>query len=302
MDRHDFLRGLHGSLRPRSYLEIGVNDGRGLATSSTRSIGVDPDFRINAELACDLKLVRKTSDDFFAAPDALDWFPARSVDLTFIDGMHLSEFALRDFINAERISTSTSVIIFDDMLPRRTEEAARDRKVREWAGDVFKVAAVLQARRPDLVVVPVDTEPTGLLLVTNLDPVSTVLQEAYDAVLPELQSIDPQQVHEDVLLRTTAADPQQLLDSPVWSELAAARDGAAPAAVTSLAMLRGTARYVPDPPEPEPWPPPNKTAKAAAKPAPKPAPKPPPKPPPPPPVPVSLTRRLRKGLARRIAG
>src|SRR6516165_5157301 len=104
MDRHEFLSLVHEHYRPRSYLEIGVNDGLGLARSRTRTIGVDPDFCITVELACDLKLVKATSDDFFARPDVVSWFPGGVVDFTFIDGLHLFEYALRDFMNTERLS------------------------------------------------------------------------------------------------------------------------------------------------------------------------------------------------------
>ena len=58
--------------------------------------------------------------------------------MAFIDGMHLSEFALRDFIGVERLSRWTGVAIFDDMLPG-VEEAGRDRRTRAWTGDVYKV-------------------------------------------------------------------------------------------------------------------------------------------------------------------
>ena len=50
-----------------------------------------------------------------------------TLDLAFIDGMHLFEYALRDFINVERFADWSSVIVFDDMLPRNVDEAARDR-------------------------------------------------------------------------------------------------------------------------------------------------------------------------------
>jgi hypothetical protein len=271
MNRHQFLTSVHQRLQPRSYLEIGVNDGRGLARSSTRTIGVDPAFVVRVELACDLKLVKATSDDFFARPDAISWFPEGVVDLTFIDGLHLFEVALRDFMNAERLSSPSSVIIFDDVLPRSVAEAARDRHTREWTGDVFKVMAVLERYRPDLTLIPIDTAPTGLLVVLGLDPTSKVLAEHYDEIMQTELTGDPQHVPDEVLHRRTAADPYRVLDSPIWAELAAARDEPGPVAdIEKLRTLRGTARFTLAPPQEEPWPP-----KKAAPPAPEkqPAPK-----------------------------
>src|SRR3712207_4263709 len=76
---------------------------------------------------------------------------------------------------------------------------------------------------------------------------------------------DPQRVPEEVLHRRAAADPQQVADSPIWGELAAARETAA--AVTSLdalRSLRGTSRFRLIPPPDEPWPP-KKAARPAAR-------------------------------------
>lgn len=271
MNRHQFLSGLHERLAPRSYLEIGINDGRGLARSSTRTIGVDPAFKVKVELACDLQLVKATSDDFFAAADPFAWFPHRAPDLSFIDGMHLAEFALRDFINTERHSERAGVIVLDDMLPRSIDEAARDRHTGAWTGDVYKVALVLEQHRPDLTVVPLDTAPTGLVLVVGLDPDNRTLSERYDEILAEHIYDDPQRVPDDVLHRRDAADPQAVLASAVWPELLAARAaGRAPdgGALAELAGLRGTADFRLEPPALEPWPVPKKKKAAAARPAP----------------------------------
>src|SRR4051812_36757991 len=82
VDRHGFIAAVHERYRPRSYLEIGVDEGAGLAQSRTRTIGVDPAFGITSELACDLQLVRATSDDFFARPDALAWFAEDVIDFS----------------------------------------------------------------------------------------------------------------------------------------------------------------------------------------------------------------------------
>jgi hypothetical protein len=76
---------------------------------------------------------------------------------------------------------------------------------------------------------------------------------------------DPQQVPDDVLHRRTAADPYRVVDSPVWAELAAARDQAGPVAgVDGLRTLRGTARFQLVPPQEDPWPP-RRTAPAPAR-------------------------------------
>ena len=228
MERHQFLTVVHERYKPRSYLEIGINDGLGLARSATRTIGVDPDFCIGVELACDLQLVKATSDDFFARADAISWFPEGVVDFTFIDGLHLFEVALRDFMNAERVSAPTSVIVLDDVLPRSVSEAARQQRTLLWAGDTYKVTAVLERYRPDLTTVLLDTEPTGMLLVVGLDPTNTVLGEHYDEIVGRHATDDPQAVPDEVLERHKAVDPRRVADSAVWEELARARDTGGP--------------------------------------------------------------------------
>ena len=113
--------------------------------------------------------VRETSDEYFDRADPLAPLGGRRVGLSFIDGMHLAEFALRDFINVERCHRSGAVV-FDDILPRSADEAARGRHTRAWTGDVYKMLGILARHRPDLICLRVGTEPTGLLLVLGLDP------------------------------------------------------------------------------------------------------------------------------------
>ena len=236
MDRHTFLRHLHERLSPRTYLEIGVKDGRSLALSRVPSIGVDPDFKVTRGLRCDLHLVRSTSDDFFARPDPVahlrggrnpirnlrrgrpvlgGWVGRVTVDLAFIDGMHLFEYALRDLMNVERYAGPSSVIVLDDVLPRSIDEAARDRHTSAWAGDVYKIADVLRAHRPDLVLVPMDTTPTGVLVVLGADPRNRELQAEYERLVAEQVRPDPQDVPASVLERAGAVDPARFVASPV---------------------------------------------------------------------------------------
>jgi hypothetical protein len=236
--KHELLRRLHARLQPRSYFEIGVRRGKSLTLSRAQSVGVDPHFVVSFELQCDVHLVRSTSDEFFARTDPFAYLE-HPIDLAFIDGMHLAEYALRDFINTERHCHPGSVIVIDDVLPRTVEQAGRarvgDAVGHAWAGDVFKLVEVLRAHRPDLVVLEVDTAPTGTVVVLLPDPTDVSLGRTYDAVVGDLVTADPQVVPDEVLGRTRAIEPRTLLQAPIWHKLVASRRLDQQAARVSLA-------------------------------------------------------------------
>jgi hypothetical protein len=224
MKRHELLAHLHHDYRPRTYLEIGINTGRSLSLSRTTTIAVDPDFRIKTEINCDVQVLKMTSDDFFARDDPLAHFSNRRVDLAFIDGLHLFEYALRDFINVERHSDWTSVIVLDDVLPREAIQASRRQESTLWTGDVFKLSEILRAHRPGLLLWEVDTDPTGVLLIFGADPSSGILAERYDEIVRGYSHPDPQTVGEEILCRQRAVDPQSIAGAGFWRSLIDARE------------------------------------------------------------------------------
>jgi hypothetical protein len=122
----------------------------------------------------------------------------------------------------------------DDMLPRNVDEAARDRHTGDWAGDVYKVALVLRELRPDLILLPVDTEPTGVLVILGADAGSTILRDRHDALVERWATPDPQAVPVDILERRGVYDPEALLAADWWSELARARRGAGRGALDAV--------------------------------------------------------------------
>lgn len=63
-----------------------------------------------------------------------------------------------------------------------------------WTGDVWKTIKVLIERRPDLDIKILDADRTGLAVVKNLDPRSTLLKECYDEVLTEYQNMELEKV------------------------------------------------------------------------------------------------------------
>jgi hypothetical protein len=225
VNRHQFLRRLHENYKPRTYFEIGINDGRSLALSRVPTVAVDPAHRITSEIHCDLHLVKATSDDFFAREKPLGHLGDKPLaDLAFIDGMHLFEYVLRDFINTEKYADWSSVIVFDDQLPANADQAARDRHTGFWTGDVYKIIPVLQRYRPDLRFAVMDTEPTGVMVVFGADPTSTVLSDKYDEIMDQFLLKDPQDVPGELSTRAAAMQPEVVLEASFWSTLVAARD------------------------------------------------------------------------------
>lgn len=213
--RHDFLRSLHGLLRPKTYLEIGVQTGRSLALagSGTMAYGVDPDPQITVPLPHAM-VHRMTSDDFFASVDAEQVRKQHGgIDLAFIDGMHLVEYALRDFMGVERLARpdGRTVAVFDDVLPYSAAIAGREPLPGDWAGDVWKIDPVLGSERPDLITILVDVDPTGVLVVLGLDPdTDRGLDRLYDDIVADWAREMP--VPRPILDRLGAVQPADALD------------------------------------------------------------------------------------------
>lgn len=193
MSRYDFLKALHDGLRPETYLEVGVQYGSSmrLANPDTYCIGIDPNPQTDLGRT-NVEIYPMTSDTFFGHQSRADTSPTppewealkgRFIDLAFIDGMHLFEYALRDFRHIESWCTPKSIVIFDDVLPYNQAIAAREQPPGDWTGDVWKIFYVLKANRPDLKLTLVDVAPTGLLVVQSLDPDDLVLWEQYDSIV-----------------------------------------------------------------------------------------------------------------------
>lgn len=177
-----WLDRFYTGLRPQSVLEIGVFDGQSIARvrPPTLAIGVDPEPRLAYSLTAQTHIFTETSDAFFArgGPDAL--LAGRPLGVGFIDGLHLYEQALKDFINLERYCGPRSVILFHDTVPLDEPTQTRARDTTFHTGDVWKVVPCLKHYRPDLDVFTIATPWTGLTVVTGLDPASRVLADRYD--------------------------------------------------------------------------------------------------------------------------
>jgi hypothetical protein len=210
----DLVAKIHAALLPRTYVEIGIEFGTSLqlVLPGTQAIGIDPAPKIRTRLDSATRVFPMTSDAFFEQHDLRALLGDRPVDLAYIDGLHLFEFALRDFINVEQASSPDSVILIDDTYPPTAVSAARDRTTNIWAGDVWKVVLCLRRHRPDLEVTTVGVAPTGITIVRGLDPSSKTLNGSYDELCEQYVDMPFSEIESD-----KAAALNRI--PPVWDQV-----------------------------------------------------------------------------------
>jgi hypothetical protein len=208
-DYFDLLDAIHRATLPRTYVEIGVATGKSMsiALPGTVLVGVDPSADVRHPISGDLHLFRMTSDEFFQTGSLQTRLAGLPIDIGFIDGLHYFDAVLRDFRGIEAASAPESVVLIHDCIPVTTRSAARQRETKIWTGDVWKAIVGLRRYRPDLTITVVKIAPTGLALVTGLQPKSRVLFDRYEELC---SSLSPLSLPEDPSERNRMIGAQPL--------------------------------------------------------------------------------------------
>ena len=183
----DFLNVLHQNIY-EVYFEIGSRTGSSLALSQSPSIAIDPYFQLKKDPIGkkDFCLIfQETSDSFFE--NTFPKFSHLKCQLAFIDGMHLFEFALRDFINLAKISSKQSLFLFHDAIPWSYKMATRNNKAlgryEPWTGDIWKLIPILMDAGMKNNINLLTSAPSGLLAILNPEKkIITKLEESYDEI------------------------------------------------------------------------------------------------------------------------
>lgn len=183
----DWLEKLYTYLKPRNVLEIGVSQSASLARvpAPAIAIGVDPVPSVIYPLQTEAHIFAETSDDFFARRNVRELLRGEPLSIGFIDGSHIFEQALRDFMNLERYCGPNSVIMIHDTVPLDELTQRRTPETHFSTGDVWKTILCLKQYRPDLDIFTIATPPTGLTVVLGLNPSSNVLTENYEQAVAQ---------------------------------------------------------------------------------------------------------------------
>ena len=172
------LADAHRRLRPKRYLEIGVNEGHSLRLGGpeTRIVGVDPAPQVWDLNHSNWEIISATSAEFFRRSDVTKLLGG-PVDLAFVDGLHHFEVALADVLSVERYAHASTVVLLHDVLPIDAITSERKRTTAIWSGDVWKVVVLLRHHRPDLSVSTLGVGPTGMAVITGFGQLEETLPD-----------------------------------------------------------------------------------------------------------------------------
>ncbi|MEI6095766.1 MAG: class I SAM-dependent methyltransferase [Gammaproteobacteria bacterium] len=159
-DSVTLIQRLIDATKAKTYLEVGVEKGATFfEIKAEKKFAVDPHFRFDPsdrESETE-RYFQMTSDDFWNSIN-----PQLMFDVVFLDGLHTFEQTYRDFCAVLAHTTSSSVIIIDDIFPTDVfssltdhGNAIRFREMhgidsRAWHGDVYKVILAINDFHPTL--------------------------------------------------------------------------------------------------------------------------------------------------------
>ena len=145
MNRTTIIQTLIDKIDAKSYLEIGVDNGKNFRDIKCKyKVGVDPAIQ-HAPTFC------LTSDEFFE--QNTDRF-----DVVFVDGLHHADQVYRDITNSIEVLNEGGYIICHDMNPLKEEHQVVPFTGGTWNGDCWKALVKLRQERNDLVVFTVNVD------------------------------------------------------------------------------------------------------------------------------------------------
>jgi hypothetical protein len=118
-DFYQVLSWMHASMRPETYVEIGVHGGCSLrlAQPPTVAAGIDPAPLDDGPWPVETHLFRLTSAEFFARHDLWQVLGGKGWAFALVDGLHLFEQVLEDIHNLELSAACGAILALHDTIP-----------------------------------------------------------------------------------------------------------------------------------------------------------------------------------------
>jgi hypothetical protein len=185
LTRIEIIQKLIKKKKAKTYLEIGVNNGRCfLRIKAKNKLAVDPTIKISQGRKlkhcitnpCNInnQYFERTSDDFFSA--SIPFFKSNKPGIVFVDGLHTYEQALKDVLNSLEHLQEGGIILMHDCNPLSAAAAYPTEYITEaanapgyshtWNGDVWKTIVHIRSMHQDLNVFVLDCDH-GIGVVTR---------------------------------------------------------------------------------------------------------------------------------------
>jgi hypothetical protein len=138
--RHEIINNLIRENGFKTYLEIGLGDGKHFANvKCEQKVGVDP--MAAGMQSPELNVIVMESDEFFR-------YDNFKFDLIFIDGLHYADQVERDIVNSWNCLNKGGMILVHDIKPDNEEMTLIPRQTKQWVGDVYRTWYGFRAKYP----------------------------------------------------------------------------------------------------------------------------------------------------------
>jgi predicted O-methyltransferase YrrM len=199
-------------IQPNVYLEVGVAGGATLASDPVPEIviGIDPKPALTADAIARLAskkftLLTATSDDAFAEL-TLDDGP---IDMSYIDGLHHAEVALRDIANCARLSREGALMCVHDVIPGNQQQASRTQGPGTWMGDVYKIVPIIWNHFPEIPTILInDVPPSGMFILVNTGDIYERVMGKYASLVREIDDLEYTTTVRDLKARSVGWNTQ----------------------------------------------------------------------------------------------
>lgn len=179
MLQHKFIQFIIDTCKFERYLEIGTAPGADCFKKIRCKIKIGCDPVVSTGPVDAGMVYGLTSDDFFK-------INTMTFQISYIDGMHLYEYVIRDIVNSWNCLDLGGFIICHDCIPYDETAASRELLNPNWAwnGDVYRSILWFKDTYPDIPCFVVTTDYGFGLIYKNKD---TKLSENCDNILSYLE-------------------------------------------------------------------------------------------------------------------
>ena len=162
-NRKNIITAIVKSYRNARYLELGVDNGSNInyiaTNTSAKCFGVDI---LKPPISKGFEFFNCSTDDFFYSNLVNNYF-----DVIFIDANHSIDSVIRDFENSLIYLGQNGVIILHDVDPEYREYI--DDNGKNYSANAYKVIDYIYNNHPELNVIVLPIDETGLALVNRKD-------------------------------------------------------------------------------------------------------------------------------------